>query len=77
MRKITIPDWFKSLPMTANLNAMDIKHLFGYSQKTEVSQLMQDGSLPKPDWYSKSFDGGKGRPMWRKTSLVRAMRTNN
>ena len=76
MRKITLPDWFKSLPMTANLNAIDIKHLFGYSQKTEVSQLIDARSIPPPDWYSKSFMGGKGRPMWRKKNLIVAMRKN-
>ena len=76
MRKITLPDWFKSLPMTANLNAMDITHLLGYSQKTAVSQLVQDGSIPRPDWYSKSFMGGKGRPMWRKSSIVREIDFN-
>ena len=62
--------------MTANLNAMDIKHLLGYSQKTAVSQLVQDGSIPRPDWYSKSFMGGKGRQMWRKSSIVREIDFN-
>jgi len=76
MRKIDIPVWFKELPINANLNAMDIKHLFGYSQKTEVSKLIEDRSIPTPDWYSKSFMGGKGRPMWRKKNLINAMRKN-
>lgn len=76
MRKIELPNWFKELPITANLNAMDIKHMFGYSQKTEVAQLLQDGSIPQPDWYCKSFIGGKGRPMWRKKNLINAMRQN-
>ena len=73
MRKITLPDWFKSLPMKANLNAMDIKHLLGYSQKTEVSQLIDDRSIPPPDWHCKGLHGGKGRPMWRwRTTLASA-----
>jgi len=76
MRKITLPDWFKSLPMTANLNATDIKHLLGYSQKTEVSKLIDDRSIPTPDWYCKGMCGGKGRPMWRKKNLIEAMRKN-
>lgn len=76
MRKIEIPGWFKSIPMNANLNAMDIKHLFGYSQKTEIAQLINDGSLPEPCWYGKSFNGDKDRPMWRKRNLVKAMMGN-
>lgn len=76
VRKIDLPDWFKSLPMTANLNAMDIKHLLGYSHKTEVSQLIDDRSIPPPDWYCKGMCGGKGRPMWRKKNLVNAMGKN-
>lgn len=76
MRKIEIPEWFKSLPMDANLNAMDIKHLFDYSQKTEIDQLIRAGSLPEPCWYSRSFSGGKARPMWRKRNLVKAMMGN-
>lgn len=76
VRKIEIPDWFKSLPMTANLNATDIKHLLGYSQKTEVSQLIDDRSIPPPDWHCKGLHGGIGRPMWRKKNLINAMRQN-
>lgn len=76
MRKIEIPEWFKSLPMDANLNAMDIKHLFSYSQKTEIAQLISDRSLPEPCWYGKSLKGGKGLPMWRKRNLVKAMMGN-
>lgn len=75
MRKIEIPNWFKELPITANLNAMDIKHMFGYSQKTEISQLIDDGSLPEPCFHTKSFNGHK-RPMWRKRNLLRSIREN-
>lgn len=74
LRKIVWPQWFIDLPMHANLNAMDIKHLFDYAPDTNISQLVKVKSLPEPCWYSKSLTGGKDRPMWRKRNLVRLMR---
>lgn len=50
MRKITQPGWMKDLPGDSCLNRRDIFNLFGYSYKTSVTQLINDGSLPKPSY---------------------------
>ena len=50
MRKITQPDWMRNLPGDSCLNRRDIFNLFGYSEKTSVTQLINDGSIPKPSY---------------------------
>lgn len=77
MRKITMPNWFIELPNHANLNAMDMKHLLGYSQKTEITQLIEDGSVPRPHDSVPGLNKGKGKPMWRKAILLKQIEFEN
>ena len=71
MRKIPMPAWFKELPNHANLNAMDMKHLLDYSQKTEITQLIEDGSVPQPHDSVPGMNKSKGKPIWRKAILLK------
>jgi len=49
MRKITIPEWARELPDSANLTAKDVLSIFEYSPKTSWSTLVSNKLLPPPD----------------------------
>ena len=63
MKPITLPEWFIKLPNDACLNADEIRKLFGYSQKSKVSELIRRGSLPEPDELKPGFTNY--RYLWR------------
>ena len=62
-KTINAPEWFKNLPPNACLNADEIRKLFGYSQKSKVSELIRRGSLPEPDELKPGFTNH--RYLWR------------
>lgn len=48
MNKMQNPEWFQKLPDNAQLRAKEVQKLFGYSEKTKVTNLLKTGSIPNP-----------------------------
>lgn len=48
MRKINLPEWVARLPDNANLDHKEVKRIFGYSEKTGTTKMVDKGLLPQP-----------------------------
>lgn len=59
MRKMLNPEWFQKLPDNAQLRSREVLLLFGYSEKTSVSQLLRNKSIPKPTHNCSGFSRNK------------------
>ena len=77
LKTINVPAWFKNLPSNACLNADEIRKLFGYSQKSKVSELIKRGSLPEPDELKPGFTNHRYlRRVGRVKQLIKQMAVN-
>ena len=76
MKKITIPEWFRTLPVNAYLNSTDIMNLFGYKNTNNINTKINNGILPKPTKKSGRINNFNKLNMW-KVSEVREFIKNN
>lgn len=49
MKPFTLPAWTKSLPDNACLDSAEVAKIFGYANKSNVSEQVQRGQIPRPD----------------------------
>lgn len=78
MRAIKLPDWVAKLPDNANLDHKEVKRIFGYSEKTGTSKMVENGSLPKPTMKQRRLKSGY-KYLWSVKSLkelVKAQENN-
>lgn len=64
-RDITIPDWFKYLPNDSLLTYKEMVIIFGYSEKTNLQQLLKTNSLPPPTPAPDARKNGVKIHVWR------------
>ena len=76
MKKITIPEWFRTLPGNAYLNSTDIMNLFGYKNTNNINTKINNGILPKPTKKNRRSNNFNKLNMW-KVSEVREFIKNN
>lgn len=76
MKKITIPEWFRTLPGNAYLNSTDLINLFCYKYVKSVTGLVNRGLLPKPTMKCSRLTSYRKSNMW-KVSEVREFIKNN
>ena len=68
MRKILMPDWFKRLPGDACVNTKEVLKLYGYSEKTSITVIINSGKIPKP-----SFKNQKKMMLWRVSEIRKSL----
>lgn len=49
MKHFTLPSWTNNLPDNACLDSAEVAKIFGYANKSNVSEQVQRGQIPKPD----------------------------
>ena len=76
MKKITITEWFRTLPGNAYLNSTDIMNLFGYKNTNNINTKINNGILPKPTKKNRRSNNFNKLNMW-KVSEVREFIKNN
>jgi len=76
LKKITIPEWFRTLPGNAYLNSTDLMNLFGYKNTNNINPKINNGILPKPTKKSGGIKNLNKLNMW-KVSEVREFIKNN
>ena len=76
MKKITIPEWFRTLPGNAYLNSTDIMNLFGYKNTNNINTKINNGILPKKKKKNRRSNNFNKLNMW-KVSEVREFIKNN
>ena len=64
-RDITIPYWFKYLPNDSLLTYKEMVKIFGYSEKTNLQQLLKTNSLPPPTPAPNTRKNGVKIHVWR------------